>query len=71
MEKSYDPKSFEDEIYKEWEDEGCFRAERDDKNFTHQSSSLFLALIVRRPLESAGLTIPSASMSSTILAARG
>ena len=30
MEKSYDPKSFEDEIYKEWEDEGCFRAERDD-----------------------------------------
>ncbi len=30
MEKSYEPKSFEDEIYKEWEDEGCFRAERDD-----------------------------------------
>ena len=30
MEKSYNPKSFEDEIYKEWEEEGCFRAERDD-----------------------------------------
>ncbi|MCD8372169.1 MAG: valine--tRNA ligase [Clostridia bacterium] len=30
MEKSYNPKSFEDRIYKEWEEEGCFRAERDD-----------------------------------------
>ena len=30
MEKSYNPKSFEDEIYKQWEEEGCFRAERDD-----------------------------------------
>ena len=30
MEKSYNPKSFESEIYKAWEEEGCFRAERDD-----------------------------------------
>ena len=30
MEKSYNPKSFEGQIYKEWEEEGCFRAERDD-----------------------------------------
>ena len=30
MEKSYNPKSFEDEIYKQWEEEGCFRAETDD-----------------------------------------
>ncbi|MCD8040716.1 MAG: valine--tRNA ligase [Clostridia bacterium] len=30
MEKSYNPKSFEDRIYKMWEDDGCFRAERDD-----------------------------------------
>lgn len=30
MDKSYNPKSFEDEIYSMWEEEGCFRAERDD-----------------------------------------
>ncbi len=30
MDKTYNPGSFEDEIYREWEEEGCFRAERDD-----------------------------------------
>lgn len=30
MEKKYDPKSFEDELYKEWEETGCFKAVRDD-----------------------------------------
>lgn len=30
MDKSYNPKSFEDVIYNMWEEEGCFRAERDD-----------------------------------------
>ena len=34
--KTYDPKSFEDRIYKTWEEEGCFRAEinPDKKPFT-------------------------------------
>ena len=27
--KTYDPKDFEDRIYKMWEDNGCFRAEVD------------------------------------------
>ena len=31
MEKKYNPKNFEDRLYKEWEESGCFRAERDDK----------------------------------------
>lgn len=31
MEKTYNPKEFEDRLYKEWEENGCFRAERDDK----------------------------------------
>ncbi len=30
MEKSYNPKSFEDKLYKEWEEGGYFRAERDE-----------------------------------------
>lgn len=30
MEKTYNPKSFEDRLYKEWEEKGYFRAERDD-----------------------------------------
>ena len=30
MEKTYNPKDFEDRLYKEWEQSGCFRAERDD-----------------------------------------
>ena len=30
MEKKYNPKSFEDRLYKEWEENGCFKAERDD-----------------------------------------
>ena len=30
MEKTYNPKEFEDRLYKEWEESGCFRAERDD-----------------------------------------
>ena len=29
--KAYDPKSFEDRIYAEWNDKGCFRAEADPK----------------------------------------
>lgn len=34
--KTYDPKKFEDRIYKEWEEKGAFKAERDDnkKPFT-------------------------------------
>ena len=34
--KNYNPKEFEDRIYKMWEDEGCFRAEvdKDKKPFT-------------------------------------
>lgn len=31
MEKTYNPKNFEDKLYKEWEESGCFKAERDDK----------------------------------------
>lgn len=30
MEKVYNPKSFEDRLYKEWEENGCFKAVRDD-----------------------------------------
>ncbi len=30
MEKTYNPKDFEDRLYKDWEDNGYFRAERDD-----------------------------------------
>ncbi len=30
MEKTYNPKDFEDKLYKEWEDGGCFKAVRDD-----------------------------------------
>lgn len=30
MEKTYNPKDFEDRLYKEWEESGCFRAVRDD-----------------------------------------
>ena len=30
MEKTYKPKEFEDRLYKEWEKNGCFKAERDD-----------------------------------------
>lgn len=30
MEKKYNPKSFEERLYKEWEESGCFKAERDD-----------------------------------------
>lgn len=31
MEKNYNPKDFEDRLYKEWEESGVFRAEKDDK----------------------------------------
>ena len=31
MEKTYNPKEFEDRLYKEWEESGCFKAVRDDK----------------------------------------
>ena len=30
MEKNYNPKEFEDRLYKDWEEKGYFRAERDD-----------------------------------------
>lgn len=30
LEKTYNPKDFENRLYKEWEESGCFRAERDD-----------------------------------------
>lgn len=30
MEKTYNPKDFEDRIYRDWEEKGYFRAERDD-----------------------------------------
>lgn len=30
MDKVYNPKSFEDRLYKEWEEGGCFKAVRDD-----------------------------------------
>ena len=30
LEKTYNPKDFEDRLYKEWEESGCFKAERDD-----------------------------------------
>ena len=30
MEKTYNPKEFEDRLYKEWEESGCFKAVRDD-----------------------------------------
>ena len=30
MEKTYNPKDFEDRLYKDWEEKGYFRAERDD-----------------------------------------
>ncbi len=30
MEKTYNPSKFEDKLYKEWEEKGCFKAERDD-----------------------------------------
>lgn len=31
MEKTYNPKEFEDRLYKDWEEKGYFRAERDDR----------------------------------------
>jgi valyl-tRNA synthetase len=31
MEKTYNPKDFEDRLYREWNDNGCFKAVRDDK----------------------------------------
>lgn len=31
MEKTYNPKDFEDRLYKDWEEKGYFRAERDDE----------------------------------------
>lgn len=31
MEKTYNPKSFEDKLYEDWERRGCFKAVRDDK----------------------------------------
>ncbi|MDE6355701.1 MAG: valine--tRNA ligase [Clostridia bacterium] len=30
LEKTYNPKDFENRLYKEWEENGCFKAERDD-----------------------------------------
>ncbi len=30
MEKTYNPKEFEDRLYREWEESGCFKAVRDD-----------------------------------------
>ncbi len=30
MDKTYNPKDFEDRLYKEWEENGCFKAVRDD-----------------------------------------
>ncbi len=30
MEKTYNPRDFEDRLYKEWEESGCFKAVRDD-----------------------------------------
>ena len=30
MEKTYNPSDFEDRLYKEWEEKGCFKAVRDD-----------------------------------------
>ena len=30
MEKTYNPREFEDKLYKEWEEGGCFKAVRDD-----------------------------------------
>ena len=30
MEKTYNPKQFEDKLYKDWEEKGCFKAVRDD-----------------------------------------
>ena len=30
MEKTYNPKEFEDRLYKDWEESGCFTAVRDD-----------------------------------------
>ena len=30
MEKVYNPRDFEDRLYKDWEENGCFKAERDD-----------------------------------------
>lgn len=30
LEKTYNPKEFEDKLYKEWEEQGCFKAVRDD-----------------------------------------
>ena len=30
LEKTYNPKDFEDKLYKEWEESGCFKAVRDD-----------------------------------------
>lgn len=30
MEKTYNPKNFEDRLYKDWEERGCFKAVRDD-----------------------------------------
>ncbi len=30
MEKTYDPKTFENRLYKDWEEKGCFKAVRDD-----------------------------------------
>lgn len=30
MEKTYNPKDFEERLYKEWEENGCFKAVRDD-----------------------------------------
>ena len=33
MEKTYNPKDFEERLYKEWEENGCFKAVRDDDKF--------------------------------------
>ena len=30
MEKTYNPKAFEDRLYDDWEKRGCFKAVRDD-----------------------------------------
>ena len=35
LEKAYDPKSFEDRIYNEWENKGYFKPVSDEKNPVH------------------------------------
>ncbi|MBQ6567505.1 MAG: class I tRNA ligase family protein, partial [Treponema sp.] len=37
LEKAYNPKDFEDRIYKEWVDKGCFKPASDEKSPMHQS----------------------------------